>query len=463
MTTSARTSTSAADGATRRLRPPAVPNRPLRLRGPLTAADILSVQRLAGNRAATALADLLPVQRVGPVFTVTGLTAAGAAPLPGLADTYVAAGGTPVTVTATATSSTGAAVPTAAVSWSSGRPGGGLTRVVSRPSGKLRVHARAGASIRTVTLYFAAAPAPPGAAPAPALRHRLIGASNPGTDFGLTVVTIGDQGVRRPDYQVTPFFAGTAWSFGVTRVSHGFKLAIRSQGHRDVPSAAAVRSRDAARVIVDLTPTVATLGPPRATFWVRSFTQRHEEAHRDHFYLPAFGFWPASMQVFANNVWGTPVPFAPGTAERPSQARASRKAAWDADVATQHGVADAAEIGGSEAYAHGVVSNPLYVALVAAIRATVRPPAPLAVAAAGTTATSTTLSWTPGNPVIVTGVDVERRIGSGPWTVVAAGLAPASGGFTDATLATGTRYSFRVVALGAAGRSASAAVRVRTP
>jgi hypothetical protein len=311
-------------------------------------------------------------------------------------------------------------------------------------------------------VFFANAPVlPGGAAPAPRLTHTLIGRSNPGTNFGLTVVTIGQQGVKRPSYTLRQFFAGTDWRFQVDRIRHGFKIGIASQGRRDVPSAAAVRPNRAAQIITDLTPTPgAAFGPPRLVFWVRSITQRHEEAHRDHFYLPAFGFWPASMGTFATNTAAATVPFAPGTAATKAQAAAVAKPGFDTDVGTQHGVADAAEIGGSETFAHGV-SNPMYTALIAAIRASVRPPALQGLASAGTTSTATTLTWTPGDPAIVNTIDVERRTGSGAWTVVAAGLAPATGTFTDTTLTAGGRFQFRVVAVGTAGRTPGRVVNVR--
>jgi hypothetical protein len=188
---------------------------------------------------------------------------------------------------------------------------------------------------------------------------------------------------------------------------------------------------------------------------------QHEEAHRDHFYLPAFSFWPASMQTFAANVAAASVPFVPGTAARSSQAAASLRGTWDSDVANQHGIADAAEIGGSETFAHGV-SNPLYLTLVNAIRTTVLPPAPRGLAAASTTPTSSTLTWTAADARIVNAIDIERRTAGGAWTPVAAGLPPGTVTLTDSSLTRATRYEYRAVAVGTAGRSTGVTIRVRT-
>lgn len=430
---------------------------------PGSPGGLLALQRLAGNSAVSKLAERDVVQRAGPTTTVSALAFAGAVPIPGVANTFVAPRKAAVVATATAANSDGSPVTARQLRWSVGASSGPVTRTFTGGGGRLRVRVRGTTTEQSAEVFFANAPAlPGGAAPAPRLTHAQIGRSNPGTDFGLTVVTIGQQGVKSPTYTLNQFFAGVDWRFQVGRIRHGFKIGIASQGRRDVPSAAAVSPARAAQVITDLTPTPgAAFGPPRVTFWVRTFTQRHEEAHRDHFYLPVHGFWPASMATFATNTAAVTVPFAPGTAASAAQAKTLAKAGIDADIAAQHGVADAAEIGGSETFAHGI-SNPFYVALVAAIRASVRPPPLTALAAGATTSTSTTLTWTPGDPVIVTAVDVQRRLSGGPWTTVVAGLAPATGNFTDATLTPAGRFRYRVVAVGAAGRAPSREIQVRT-
>lgn len=435
----------------------------LRSSAPRSPGGMLALQRLVGNSAVSTLAEREVVQRAGPTTTITGLAFAGALPLPGVANTFVAPRRAAVVATATVTNSDGSPVTARQLRWSVGASSGPVTRTFTGSGGRLRVRVRGTATEQSADVFFANAPAlPGGAAPAPRLAHTQVGRSNPGGDFGLTVVTIGTQGVKSPVYTLAQFFEGVNWRFQVGRIQHGFKIGIASQGKRDVPSAAGVNPAQAARIITDLTPTPgAPSGPPRVTFWVRRITQLHEEAHRDHFYLPAHGFWPASMATFATNTAAVTVPFAPGTAATAAQAKTLAKAGMDADVAAQHGVADATELGGAETFAHGV-SNPFYVALVAAIRASVRPPPLAALGSGATTSTSTTLTWTPGDPVIVTGVDVQRRLPGGSWTTIAAGLAPATGNFTDATLTPAGRFRFRVVAVGAAGRAPSREIRVRT-
>ena len=123
--------------------------------------------------------------------------------------------------------------------------------------------------------------------------------------------------------------------------------------------------------------------------------------------------------------------------------------------------ADAAEIASAETFAHGV-SNPMYTALIAAIRASVRPPAPTGLTATATGPTSVDLGWAQ-DATLVTSLTIERRTGSGPWSVVAAGLAAATVAHSDGGLTANTRYTYRLSAQGAAGASPLRTVRVRTP
>lgn len=448
----------------------------------LSPATLLRLQRTAGNAATAMLIRHVrgasagndhsagtPLRAVGSVaqragdFTVTGLAVTGAAAVPGAADTFVAPRGTVVTGTATVVSASGAPLPANTVRWSTGRAGSSqLERLVPGRPGRVRLRARIGASVRTVTIHITDAAGPPAPIPATVLQHRQIGASNPGTNFGLTVVTIGSQGVKGPTFDVRASFAGTQWTFGVTRIRHGYKVAVRSQGRRDVASAASVRPRDAGTVITDLTPPAAGTpsGPPRTRFWVRTITLAHEHAHVDHFYLPAHGFWPPNMNAFAATVAGAPVAFDPATARNSRQVIAAQRPGWKTAIEAQHAAADAAEIASAETFAHGV-SNPMYTGLIASIRATVRPPAPTGLAATAIGPTSVNLGWAQ-DATLVTSFVLERRTGSGPWTVAAAGLPPASVAHVDGGLSPNTRYTYRLSAQGASGASPVRTLRVRT-
>jgi len=402
------------------------------------------------------------VQRLSG-FTVSGLTVTGATPAVGAADTFVAPRGTAVTTTATVVSSTGAALPANAARWSAGRRGANqLERVVSG-GGRVVLRVRVGSSSRSVTIHVVNAAAFAGPVLAAALEHRKIGRSNPGSNFGLTVVTIGTQGVRRPEFTVNPFLSGAVWRFGVRRIRHGYKIGVASQGRTDVPSAASVSPARAGRIITDLTPPPAgtPIGPPRSRFWSRRITVAHEQAHVDHFYLPAHVFWPPAMRAFEGVVSGTNVNLNPATANSPSQVLRAQQAAWNTDITARHGGADAAEIGSSETFAHGV-SNPMYTALIASIRGSVRPPAPGSLPATAAGAGSITLNWTQ-DQALTTGFVLERRAGRGPFTVIVPAVPAATRTFTDTGLAAGTRFTYRLVATGTAGRSAAATVTRRAP
>ena len=419
-----------------------------------------TVQTLSLQQPAPARAPLA-VQRVND-FTVTGLTVAGATAVVGAADTFVAPRGSTVTTTATVVSASGAALPPRTVRWSAGRAGADqLNRVVSGGARRVVLTVRVGSSSRRVTIFIANAPVLPAPVPAATLEHRKIGRSNPGTDFGLTVVTIGSQGVRGPRFEVNAFLSGAQWRFGVHRIRHGYKVGVASQGRRDIPNAAAVPPRLAGQVITDLTPPVTASGPPRARFWVRTFTVAHEQAHVDHFYLPAHGFWPPTMRTFEAGVTAGSVNFHPTTARSPSQVLRAQEAGWRTAIDAQHSSADAAEIPSSETFAHGV-SNPMYTALIANIRATVRPPAPTNLAAAATGPTSVVLTWTQ-DATLATSLVLERRAAGGPWVPIAPALAAASVAFTDAAATAGTRYTYRLSAVGPAGASPRTTARVRTP
>lgn len=170
-------------------------------------------------------------------------------------------------------------------------------------------------------------------------------------------------------------------------------------------------------------------------------------------------FWGASMTTFETNVENRLTPFHPTTANTAAKVMATGDPILKADAAAQHGVADAAEIGGSEPAAHGV-SNPMYTALLAAIVAAVRPP-PAATVAAAPAQTSVVLTWTQVAGV-TNGALIERAAGNGafaPAGTVAGGVLT----FTDAGLTANTRVRYRVTARGNGALNATGvAIATRT-
>ena len=129
----------------------------------------------------------------------------------------------------------------------------------------------------------------------------------------------------------------------------------------------------------------------------------------------------------------------------------------------QHAAADAAEIGGSEVFAHGQ-SNPMYSTLIAQIAAHFRPLAPSGLAAAATGPTNVNLTWV-HNACNDTEYRVYRARGRGGFTKIAT-LPAGSVAFTDnlAGLAGGTDFRYKVTAAGVAGESdRSNVVNLRTP
>lgn len=351
------------------------------------------------------------------------------------------------------------------IKWSGGSSGANAAqRLVGTGSiGAIPIKATAGGVTKTLTVHVPAT-APPVANPAAGLTHTKIGASAPGTNFGLTVVTIGQQGVTRPTFTVGTHINGNRWAFRLGEVRHGFKVGVDGQGRIDIfgPGDPDVKPSTIGRILTDLDPPAPGTpnGPPRGTFWSRAITVAHEQAHVDRFYLdPAF--WPASMALFETTVETTAADFDPTKPAAASAAgvRTANMAAWEAAVTTEHNAADAAEIGGSEVAAHGV-SNPMYTALLAAIRNTVVPPAPTGFAAATGGGGSVTVTWavTVANE---TGFVIERRVGKGAFTAVGA-VGAAARTFTDAGLPVGTKATYRVRAAGVKGNSAASGAQTVT-
>ena len=419
---------------------------------------MLRLQQSAGNAAVTRmLAQTRPTLARAPGPVLQSLAVTGAAPVAGAADTFVVATGVAgVTVDATVDDPSKATPKT--VKWSGGTAGASaVQRLV--PTGAISkrvIKATAGGVTKKVTIHVPAS-ALPGANPAAPISHVKSGTANPGTNFGLTVVTIGQQGVKRPAFKLDAHLDGTNWAFRVREIAHKYKVGVKSQGRKDItgPGDSDVKPSTIGPITTDLTPPGpgAANGPERDHFWSKSITEAHEQAHVDRFYDdPAF--WPAAMTRFEATVEGTSVAFDPADKAAASIAgvKKANDAAFKTAIDTEHGAADAAEIGGSEPAAHGV-SNPMYTALLAAIRDTVVPPKPTGTTATPGAGAAVTITWT-ATTANETGFEIERRVGAtGAFTSVGT-VTAADRTFTDATLAAGTKATYRVRAQGVKGNSA---------
>lgn len=283
-------------------------------------------------------------------------------------------------VIVTATISPSAAL--SAITWSGGSPGvDNLHRVVdSGTPGDYDVNVLLnGSVIKSIRIHIVDGNAAPAAIINAPKTCQLVGTANPGGNFGLTVVTIGQQGVLRPDYSVNPYFSNDQWVFRVNDISHGYKLGINSQGRIDLPVGTPTpfplvsgmditQSHTRARSDLDTTGLVVN-GPPRVSYWVEYITQAHEQEHVNHFYSSPF--WIYYMGLFeSDDVEASSVyviyDCSNGATVTGAGALNSKSATWDTAITDRHNAADAAEIGGSEVHCHGV-SNPMYQPIWSAI------------------------------------------------------------------------------------------------
>ncbi len=238
----------------------------------------------------------------------------------------------------------------------------------------------------SVLIHVVNAASPPANGIAPK-DHVLGGVANPGGDFGLTVVSIGQQGVTRPTYNVDPYLSGDHWVFQLRNISHSYLLGVQPVGFRinlpignpvpfpQVPGLGDQGSKNRARMDLDTSTLVpvaapgpaANHGPPRTSYWVQHITQAHEDAHVTRFYSAPF--WIAAMDLFENtDVEAITVAYSCGDPSTLTEAavRAKMTPTWNTDITNRHNAADNAEIPTSEQAAH-TVSNPLYVPIWAAI------------------------------------------------------------------------------------------------
>jgi len=381
---------------------------------------------------------------------VTNLAVGGAVAEATAADHFVAPrGGGPVVVTAT-TSAAGQRV-----NWTGGtaRPSN-LERSVSAGAARavaITADTPADPGAQTITVHILNGTGAPANTPAALSFSRQAGNPAGLAPFGLT-----DVRTNNPVVRIRAFVVGNQWVFQVQRISHRYILGITGGANTDIRTAASATAANHCRVITDLTPPAAGAanGPPRTTFWSSVITLAHENAHVAHFYSPPF--WEAFMRTAETTIEGAASNV---NVDHTNAATLSETAVVGAGAATnqatidaQHAAADAAEIGGSEVFAHGQ-SNPMYTTLIAQVSARFRPLAPTVLAAAATGPASVNLTWT-HNACNDTEYRVYRRRRGGAFTRIAT-LPAGSVAFTDtlAGLTGNTDFTYTVAAAGVAGES----------
>ncbi|MEO5889172.1 MAG: fibronectin type III domain-containing protein, partial [Ferruginibacter sp.] len=394
-----------------------------------------------------------------PGATLDSLSVLNATPVAGVADQFVVPRNSPggqVIINANVTNPPPGGLDSDALKWKGGTAGTNtqqrLVKVGS--SGEFAITATLNGVTNTIRVFIVNTPAAPPAASSALLQHIFLGAANPGGDFGLTVVTIGQQGVKGPEFVINPFLNGDHWEFRVADIKHRYKLGVSSgAGRKDIsgPRDADIKPSTVCNVITDLTPPAAGTpsGPPRSIFWSKAITTLHEKAHVDRFYSAPF--WEAQMRLFEAFVSGITVPFT-SALQSPAAALKDQQVNFKTQADTLHGAADALEIAGAEVAAHGV-SNPLYTQLIADITNVAAPPAPTGLNASAVTQNSVTLGWNQDS-CIETGFAIERRTNGRGAFVPAGNTATGTLSLTDAGLAADTKLQYRVRATGA-GRNSS--------
>jgi hypothetical protein len=359
--------------------------------------------------------------------------------------------------------------------WAGGNAGANpLERLVTRggaSSTQLQATCGGPAQPQQQAQLFVVDADPPPATLLALLAHNLGGAANPGDNWGLTVVSIGQQGVVGPDFDVKAYLDGNTWRFRVPQIRHTYKVGINGHGKTDITGAAgdpSVTKATLCQIIPDLTPPLADTphGPARTRYWSSAITQVHEDCHVSRFYTdPAF--WPQFMTQFQQQVENDSVSFdcQDPTTQNAADVIAGKRHTWQQAANNFHTQADQAECQpqagqrgcfGSEVACHNV-SNPLYTDLINAIKNTVPPLDPSALAGAAAHG-HISLAWS-STACNETGFRVERKtnapnspfgtIGNAP----ACAAQPCAPAFVDGNVTAGTTYVYRVIATGQAGDS----------
>ena len=404
------------------------------------------LQRAAGNRATHGL--LHPtrgvvhrspavIQRLGPTLTLTNVAVTNALPVAGSADHFVTTRGAPAgdaLIAVTVTSSTGV-VPANSVRWTGGSAGADQTQRVIRPTsaGDRVVTVVVGSTRRRIHIHVVKSDPLPASTPA-RLRHTKAGRANPGGDFGLTVVTIGTQGVKGPEFDITAHLVGDQWTFRVKEIRHKFKLGVTSQGRRNVAGAGGVTARQTRQCGDRPDPT--RRGDAERSDARAVLEPDYCHGPRERTRQPLLQFRRVLADVDGRlsgrgRGHDGDVRSRGGSQDRRGRAARPQGALEDARrLLSPVERDDSAEIAGSEVHCHGV-SNPMYTVLFAGLVAAVRPPAPRTLTATAATATSVRLAWVRGG-VNETGYVIQRRQGRGAFTALSGvGLLPTT--FTDTT------------------------------
>jgi hypothetical protein len=383
---------------------------------------------------------------------VTNLAVAGGAAEAVHANHFVVARGAgPVIVTATVSS------PGQVVNWTGGgqRPGNNLERVVTTTLNRtaaVTADTPVDPGPQSVTVHVVNGRNAPANTPAPLSFSRQPGIP-PGFPPAPGVFGLTDVRVNNPAARIRAFLAGNQWVFQVDRISHRYQMAVAS-ANINIPTAASATNANHCRVLTDMTPGGPAVPPPNAVFWSRPIVEAHEFAHVARFYSPPF--WEAFMRIAEANIEAAASNVnvdhtIPATLSEGGTVTANA-VAHQAILDAQHAAADAAEIPGAEAFAHGQ-SNPMFTTLVAQIAARFRPLAPTALAAVALGPANVRLNWN-HNACNETEYRVYRRRGTSAFAKIAT-LPAGSVTFTDtlAGLAGNADFTYFITAAGVAGES----------
>ncbi len=277
------------------------------------------------------------------------------------------------------------------ITWTGGTAGpDNLHRnVPCTSSGLTSVTASVGANLSATVHVHVIDGGPPPASSQATLTWQNIG-SFISERFGHAAVSIGDQGVTAPTYDVTAGFSTDRWVFHLNSVTHGYKIGLNSNNRYNLPygnprpfpissllpgGTSIVQAHSAARADLDtsaLVPATSFVGGPLMNYyWVQSVVQSHEQAHVEHFYQPQFQFWDRHMRDFETNDVEGPSAAVIYNCSDPNTtsgaaATAYRRSGWDAAIAAKHTAADDLERPSAEHYAYST-TNPNFVPIWSAI------------------------------------------------------------------------------------------------
>lgn len=271
------------------------------------------------------------------------------------------------------------------VFWTGGDPGANAfqRRVSCGGAGDTDLQmAILGVAAYTAKVHVVAASTPPAAGVNALLTHAFIGPATLNPDeFGRVDVTIGQQGIVAPTYNIDPYFQGDRWVFRLRDVYHGFKKAVQSRGRIPlpegnptpfplVPGFSLQDSHTLARIDLDTSNLMPGEGARQINYWVEAAVELHENFHVYDFYSDS-AYWPMHMGLFeSSDVEGSGVGVTydcnDATTVTNTAAAAKLTPMWDTAISSRHQAADVDNLIGSEVRAHNA-SNPVFVPIWSAI------------------------------------------------------------------------------------------------